>query len=80
MPDPLTIRDLIEAKCLADGYDGLFNDAGECSCTLEELAPCGCLNEECAFGVKKMGCTCGEGCDFHIVPPGEPDDDTTEEE
>lgn len=50
------------------GFDGLFNEDGECSCEVGELMPCGEPDTEfCEAGYKVNGCTCGQGCDFHIV-------------
>lgn len=42
--EPKNCQDIIEEYLVSNGYDGLHNpDAGDtgCSCTLDELCPCG---------------------------------------
>lgn len=61
----------IVRKYLEDNnYAGLYSD-GECGCQLDDLAPCGEMMGDCSPGDKVEGCTCGAGCDFHIVQRGE---------
>ena len=49
-----------------NGFDGLFNDNGECACDLADLCPCDSEGiEECQPGHKKP-CDCGEEHEFHI--------------
>jgi len=45
-----TVLEIVEARLTADGYDGLFNVAGECACKIGELAPCDGLVTECRAG------------------------------
>ncbi len=49
-----------------EGYDGLFNSAGECACHKEDLEPCGEMTTDCALGFQ-IPCDCGDH-DYHIVP------------
>ena len=50
-----------------NGYDGLFNADRECACDVGALCPCGECFAECEPGYREEGCTCGQGCDYHIV-------------
>ena len=53
-------------KYLEDnGFDGLFNP-GECSCPVDRLFLCDGPCDECEPGYRVEGCTCGNGCDYHI--------------
>ena len=61
----LTLRQLVVAALAAQGCDGLYNEAGECSCLADDLAPCGHPNLDCAPGYR-VPCDCGEH-DFHVV-------------
>ena len=61
-----TVQELVSWFLRANGYDGLFNEYGECACLVDDLAPCGSLQSHCQPGY--MGpCTCGEH-DWHITP------------
>jgi hypothetical protein len=49
------------------GYDGLYFQAGECACKVDDLYPCGERQEDCRPGV--LG-PCPSDCgdhDWHIV-------------
>lgn len=49
----ITVKDQIVEYGTNNNYDGLFNVIGGCACTLQDLAPCGHLNEsECTYGYK----------------------------
>ena len=61
----MTLADLVQAGLRARGYDGLFNDAAECACLVDDLAPCGQPGLECRAGVRAE-CDCGEH-DFRVV-------------
>lgn len=37
---------IVEYGLRANGYDGLFVEC-QCSCKVNDLAPCGCLTEGC---------------------------------
>jgi hypothetical protein len=85
VPDvaPPTVENIVLRYLEAHGLDGLWNDDAGCGCSVEDLAPCCEISLECQAGVKVDGCTCGQGCAFHIVPrsvakacdPREDDDD-----
>lgn len=62
----MTCLDIIIEYLKAHGFDGLVNEDLECGCVLEDLQPCASDMSECKPGHKVAGCTCGEGCDFHI--------------
>jgi hypothetical protein len=61
-----TITDMVKATLIARGFDGLFNDVGECACDVDALFPCSEPGGHCIAGYKAP-CECGEGCDFDIV-------------
>lgn len=68
----MNIQEIVKGYLIAHGYDGLFNDGGECSCELADLCPCPSDFENiahCQPGYKVLGCPpeCGMGCKFHIV-------------
>lgn len=57
--------DLLKAALRDRGFDGLFNEYGECACELNDLNPCGECYSHCIAGYKQP-CDCGEDHDFHI--------------
>jgi len=64
-----TCADMVKHYLKDKGYDGLVHERGECSCILDFLMPCGGeYAMDCEAGHRIDGCTCGEGCDFHIIP------------
>ena len=65
----MTIKEIVTKFLRESDYDGLWNDVGECACTLDDLAPCECDyqgidSQSCRAGYKAP-CDCGEH-DFHI--------------
>jgi hypothetical protein len=60
----MDVINIVREYLIKNGYDGLLQP-GECGCALEDLAPCGEIQESCIAGYKGP-CTCGEGCDFDI--------------
>ena len=64
-----SVREIVRKHLECEGYDGLFNEAGECACLKEDLAPCGCMNELCEEGyrVDCTGCEWDNGPHWHIV-------------
>jgi hypothetical protein len=62
---PPTVLTMVRDRLIEDGYDGLCHE--DCACDLDGLARCGNIYEHCCAGFK-VPCTCGDGCDFHIVP------------
>jgi len=64
----MDIDDIIEKYLIDNGFDGLCQVDCECACLLDDLFPCGDIYFSCRPGFKIDGCTCGEGCDFHVSP------------
>lgn len=64
-----TLQQLVEQALKAGGFDGLWNENGECACKIGDLFPCGQPSGECRAGYEKP-CDCGEH-DYHIAPPSE---------
>lgn len=61
----MTVKEIV-SQCLVDrGFDGLYNDNGECGCLRDDLAPCGEMSELCEAGYRHPG---GEGYDFSVRP------------
>ncbi|MAF43032.1 MAG: hypothetical protein CMI54_02515 [Parcubacteria group bacterium] len=50
-------------------FEGLQSGDGECGCDIDDLAPCGEMQQDCVPAYKKMGCPdeCGMGCEYHMV-------------
>jgi len=63
----VTVMDIVDQYLRANGFDGLFSDNGKCGCVVDDLAPCGELQQDCRAGYMMVGCDCGEGHDYHIV-------------
>ncbi len=67
-----TLKKITKEWLIANGYDGLYNDCGDCGCEVDDLMPCSeWMNQNCTAGYKveyKTGeeCPCGEGCPWHI--------------
>ncbi len=59
-----TVFTIITDYLREHGFDGLYNEAGECACELALLVPCEALNAECSPGIKTT-CDCGDH-DWHI--------------
>ena len=59
-----TVKDIVTIYLKTFDYDGLcgFN----CGCGLEDLMPCDGPADRCVPGYR-VKCTCGKGCDYHIV-------------
>lgn len=60
------LHDALKKYLQENGYDGLCSE--ECGCSLENLIACGEYDNlrDCEPGYKIPGCTCGEGCAYHI--------------
>lgn len=54
--DVLTI---VEKYLSDNGYDGLFNEQGECACLVGELSPASCIIDDCKAGYKHE---CSDEC------------------
>ena len=50
----ITVKQIVEEYLKKNGFDGLFNDVGDCACCLDDL--CTCNNEgieNCKCGYKR---------------------------
>ncbi len=65
--DHVTGSEMIQDYLERYEYDGLVSDGCDCACILGDLFPCCDFQLGCTAGYREDGCTCGEGCDFHIV-------------
>jgi predicted amidophosphoribosyltransferase len=61
----MDVKDIVTEYLTANGYDGLYNDDGECGCCLADLAPCGELCAECkaAYANECQTCAKSEDCE-----------------
>jgi|Deesub1362A_J573_1020465.scaffolds.fasta_scaffold00107_58 hypothetical protein len=57
-----TVKEILKSWLKEHGYDGLFNEWGECGCELNDLAPCGEIDPECKAGYKAV-CEGEERCE-----------------
>jgi hypothetical protein len=68
-----TVLAIVEETLRREGYDGLAQRDGMCSCFVGDLAPCGMIEGHCEAGYRipcpgPADCLIdGEGCDFHIT-------------
>ena len=52
---PLTevsVQDVIFVYLKGNNIDGLFNAAGECGCSRDDLSPVNCMTEDCVMARK----------------------------
>lgn len=47
-----TVLEMVAANLKENGYDGLYDDGGECACDLDDLAPCSQIGERCRAGYR----------------------------
>ena len=80
---PTNVKEIVKKWLVAEAFDGLYSEGGECACLLPDIAPCGgegfdtccagrlakCIPEECPDG----------GCEFHIAEEGHKDQMTSTE-
>jgi hypothetical protein len=66
-----SVVEIVTAYLCAERFDGLYSDAGECSCIIGNLVPCGEDMSTCKPGYK-VRCHCGEGCDYDIDEERDP--------
>lgn len=59
--------DMIVKYLEENGYDGLCEPDNECGCLLNDLMPCDSEFAMWCEAGHRVECTCGEGCDFHVV-------------
>ena len=50
MQDKITVVEIIENYLKDNGFDGLYNEIGECACKINDLAPCGQIDHTCKAG------------------------------
>jgi hypothetical protein len=64
------VKDIVREYLDANGFDGLYEEYGECACEREDLEPCCEMKSSCTPGYRvdypERDCPCGEGCDYHI--------------
>jgi hypothetical protein len=63
----VNVMEIIKTYLEENHYDGLVEHNCACSCTIDDLVPCGELRGRCEPG-HRVPCACGEGCDFDIAP------------
>lgn len=45
-----TVKDIVKEYLKENGYDGLYNEAGDCACKLDNLFVCDQVGTECSAG------------------------------
>lgn len=73
----MDVFEIVQNYLVANGYDGLVDDFGECACLVGELAPCAQIGGSCRAGhrvhVPRGSCEYhGAGCTWHIAPGRRP--------
>lgn len=71
----LSVIQMVIERLKADGHDGLAQCEGGCGCTVDDIAPCGEIRDDCeaARRVDFPNQDCGGGaecdgtCPFHMV-------------
>ena len=69
----LTVLQMIADTLKAKGFDGLCNEG--CGCTLDDLAPCGMMGDDCAAARKRVcppdgcpDCIADGDCEWRMEP------------
>ena len=62
----MNVLEIIKEYLIQNGYDGLYNTAGECACLVEDLAPCSESCLDCEPGYRGP-CLCGGDHDFDLT-------------
>ena len=79
----MTVDEIIRDWLRSHGYDGLYQEDGECGCLLSDPYPCGEGMGDCKAGVlgkcNAETCANGGGCNWHIVERGHSDQMTDDE-
>lgn len=70
----MNVKEIVADWLKAAGYDGLWNEDGECGCAVgDDFMPCGCESvTECVGGFKikcnPETCAADGDCKYHIGP------------
>ena len=64
----MNVKEIVLDYLSKNGFEGLFDDSGECGCELSDLMPCGEGGSACEPGYKLPG---NEENDFLIGPKPE---------
>jgi len=57
----MNVKEITEQYLRANGYDGLYNENGECGCERGDLMPCDCTGiEDCEPAMQHYCPACGE--------------------
>ena len=62
-PERLKVVDIVKNYLAVSGFDGLYY--GDCGCRIDDLAPCGHINESCRAGYNQGP---RDGLDWWIGP------------
>ena len=54
------VKEIVACWLKDNGYDGLYNNDGDCACTIDDLAPCGELSQDCYAGYKIDCASCAK--------------------
>ena len=54
----MNVLEIIKEYLIQNGYDGLYNRAGECACLIEDLASCSKSCSDCEPGYKGPYLSC----------------------
>jgi hypothetical protein len=69
----MTCLDIVKEYLVDNGFDGLWNEAGECGCTVKGLDPGPCMQAECRAGYMELMCVDGDVFECigpHLRPDG----------
>ena len=48
----MNVTSMVKFFLRQEGYDGLYDDGGECACEIADIAPCGSMKETCLAGYR----------------------------
>lgn len=60
----MTVWRIVSEYLIGNGYDGLYNDEGECGCNIENIVECDEIKSNCNPGYQSK-CDCGDHL-YHI--------------
>ena len=67
----MNVEQIVREYLETNGYDGLFNENGECGCDLEDFMPCGFQETLCVAGHKEKPAPDSEFADAEwVMVPG----------